>query len=222
MLADYSVELGRDDPALELPWASDKRVADERASDERASDEQGPDGPEQRYYDLKKHPELLLEIPEASAHPELGAFLARINAPKFPLATAKCDAWATREILPEEEIFGAEFKFASYVDLVFADEAARLSFEKHEALAQGLCRLLRHAPEIAASVEFVVRRCYYHRREAPAVGVDDSESGFYCTAYVSAFGDGAEEARKQWTIALALVQNALVQVAGHWSAADFR
>jgi hypothetical protein len=202
MLADYSVELGRDDPALELPWASNERAADHPASCHPAA----------RYFDLKKSPELLRKIPEASAHPELGAFLARINAPKFPLATAKCDAWATREILPEEEIFGAECKFASYVDLVFTDEAARLSFEKHEALAQGLCRLLGHAPEIAASVEFVVRRCYYHPEEAPA-GSADSESGFYLTAYVSAFGDSDEAARKQWTIALALVQNALVQAA---------
>ena len=33
MHADFSVELGRDDPALELPWSSDD--------------------PEVRYYDLK-------------------------------------------------------------------------------------------------------------------------------------------------------------------------
>jgi hypothetical protein len=200
MLADYSVELGRDDPALELPWASDDTAL--------------------RYYDLKKHPELLGQVPEAVAHPELGVFLARVNAPEFPLATAKCDTWATREILAEEEIFGAECKFASYVDLVFTDEAARTSFEKHEALAQNLCRLLRHAPEIAACVEFVLRRCYYHEEaqqpasdEASAAGPEDSKSGFYLTAYVAAFGNSTEDARKQWTIALALAQNALVQVA---------
>ncbi|HMC30947.1 MAG TPA: hypothetical protein VKL99_08930 [Candidatus Angelobacter sp.] len=191
MLADYSVELGRDDPALELPW--------------------GSDDPALRYHDLKKHPELLREIPEAAAHPELGAFLARINAPDFPLATAKCDAWPSREILPEEEIFfsaieGTECKFASYIDLVFSGEAARLSLEKHEALAQDLCRLLKHAPEIAASMEFIIRRCYYHQEAAA-----DSTSGFYLTAYISAFGHSSEEARKQWTIALALAQNALVQ-----------
>jgi hypothetical protein len=194
MLADYSVELGRDDPALELPWTS----AD----------------PGLRYYDLKKHPELLREIPEAAAHPELAAFLARINAPDFPLATAKCDAWPSREILPEEEIFfsgieGTECKFASYIDLVFRDEAEQLSLEKHEALAQDLCRLLNHSPKIAASMEFIIRRCYYHPEAA--TGADDSTSGFYLTACISSFGHSSEEARKQWTIALALAQNALVQ-----------
>jgi hypothetical protein len=93
---------------------------------------------------------------------------------------------------------------------VFTDHDAWLAFEKHEALAQSLCRLLRHAPEIAASVEFVIRRCYFHGIEEDK---EDSVEGFNLTAYVAAFGNSSEEARKQWTIALALVQNALVQVA---------
>src|SRR5215813_2335210 len=200
MLADYSVELGPDDPALELPWSSDD--------------------PGVRYYDLKKHPELVREIPETAALPEFAAFLSRIHAPEFPLETAKCDAWASREILPEEEVFKAEHKFVSYVDLVFCDQAARLAFDRHEELARDLCKLLKHAPDIAAAIEFAVRRCYYHVKEPESA--DDSETGFYVTAYVSAFGQSEEEARKQWTIALALVRNALVQVTKNRSAADQR
>lgn len=192
MLVDWSAELGRDDPALEFPWTSEDAAV--------------------RYVDLKNHPELLTEIPEAAAHAELAAFLGRVNAAGFPLQTAKCDAWATQEILPEEEIFNAEHKFASYIDLVFCDEAARLAFERHEELARSLCKLLKRAPELAASVEFVIRRCYFH--EASGERGDDSENGFYVTACISAFGQNENEARKQWTIALALVQNALVQVAG--------
>jgi hypothetical protein len=142
MQADFSVELGHDDPALEVPWSSDD--------------------PSVRYFDLKTSPELVAQLPEVVAHPPLGAFLARINAPGFPLATVKCDAWQSREIAPEEEIFG-DRKFVSYVDLVFQDEAARCSFEKHESFAKELCRLLAHAPGIAASVEIVIRRCYFHR-----------------------------------------------------------
>lgn len=191
MLVDWSAELGRDDAALELPWSSDDDAV--------------------RYCDLKTHPELLREVPEAVAHPELAAFLGRINAAEFPLKTAKCDAWATQEILPEEEIFKAPHKFASYIDLVYCDQAARVAFERHEELAQSLCKLLKHAPEIAAAVEFVIRRCYFHEKGQKN---SDSTSGFCITAYVSAFGQNENEARKQWTIALALVQNALVQVAG--------
>lgn len=155
MHADFSVELGRDDAALELPWSS----AD----------------PAVRYYDLKNHPELLQQIPEAVACPELGPFLTRINAAGFPLATAKCDAWSSREVAPEEEIFG-DRKFVSYVDLVFEDEAARRSFEKHEAFAKGLCRLLGQAPEIPAAVEVVIRRCYYHG-EGALPEAEASEAG---------------------------------------------
>ena len=87
MEADFAVELGADDETLELPWAAD---------------DGGP-----RYYDLKRQPELLLNIEEASRVPELGEFLAAMNSPASILETAKCDAWSSTEINPEEEIFGA-------------------------------------------------------------------------------------------------------------------
>jgi len=142
MQADFSVELGGDSPVLEIPWHSGD--------------------PNVRYYDLKSHPELVLQIPEAQAYPELGSYLSRINAAGFPLATAKCDIWSSSEVAPEEEIFG-DRKFVSYIDLVFVEQGDQCSFEKHEAFAKELCRLLSHAPEIAATVELVVRHCYYHQ-----------------------------------------------------------
>src|SRR5579864_9058579 len=141
MQVEYDVELGREDPALELPWSSDDGFV--------------------RYYDLKRHPELMLQIAEAAAFPELGAFLSRINALGFPLQTAKCDIWYSQEISAEEEIFGAACKLVSYVDLVFRADEARVSFEQHEAFAQALCQLLQRTPEIAATILLVVRRCYY-------------------------------------------------------------
>jgi len=144
MQADFSVELGRDAPALEIPWRSDDTHV--------------------RYFDLKIHPEMVLQIPEAIAYPELTTFLSRINAPGFPLATAKCDAWSSSEVSPEEEVFG-DRKFVSYIDLIFVDQEDRCSLEKHEAFARELCRLLSHAPEIAAAVELVIRHCYYHQEE---------------------------------------------------------
>jgi len=189
MQADYAVELGRDNAALEIPWRSEH------------------DGV--LYYDLKGHPELVGQIPEAAALPELSAFLTRINAPGFPLATAKCDVWFTRELSEEEEIFGASAKFVSYVDLVFADDEPRLSLERHEAVSKTLCELLKRAPEIAAAVEFVIRRCYFHAAGNP----DESANGFAITDYVSGFGEDEAEARKRWSIALTLTQHALVQAA---------
>lgn len=192
MQADYSVELGREAPALELPWSSEDGSA--------------------RYYDLKSHPDLVLQIPEALGSPELSAFLTRINAAGFPLQTAKCDLWYSEELAAEEEeILGAAGKFVSYVDLVFTelvltekDAQRRSSFEEHEQLAKDLCSLLKRAPEIPANVELVIRRAYFHRQT-------ESDDGFCITTYVSGFGADEAEARGRWSIALTLVQHALVQ-----------
>jgi hypothetical protein len=207
MQADFSVELGRDAPALEIPWRSDD--------------------PHVRYIDLKTHPELVRQIPEAVAYPELATFFSRINAAGFPLATAKCDAWSSNEVAPEEEIFG-DRKFVSYIDLVFVDQEDRCSFEKHEAFARELCRLLSHAPEIAATVELVIRHCYYHQQQfstpqsAERANVPPerkrgterpiSVTGFCITAYVTGFGDHDHDPVRRWAIALPLLQNAIVQL----------
>lgn len=186
MQADFSVELGAEDPALEMPWRSDDGSV--------------------RYFNLKLHPDLLLSIPEATAHPELSAFLARINADGFPLETAKCDVWFSRELSAEEETFGASCKFACYVDLLFSDDR-RFPLQAHKELAEDLCALLKRAPEMAAAVELVVRHCYYHADS----NQEESHIGFCITAYVTGYGDSQEEALKRWGIALKLVQHALVQ-----------
>jgi hypothetical protein len=191
-----------------------------------------------RYYDLKTRPDLLLKLPEVKDNPELAAFLTRINAASFPLQTAKCDAWSSHEISPEEEIFGAKCKFVSYIDLLFAAKAPRISFNQHEALAKRLCDLLHHVPELAAAAELIIRRCLYHKtdvqqetpdqqhtpdqEDAQDYEIDTAEkptsvsqapaSGFYITAYVSGFGDNKEDASMHWRIALKLLQHALVQV----------
>ena len=189
MQADFAVELGAEDETLELPWSS-------------------PDGP--RYYDLKNHPELLLEMEEAQRLPELGEFLATTNAAAGLFQTAKCDAWASAEIHPEEEIFGAAHKFGSYVDLVFSAEAARVSFSEHEQRARQLVALLQRVPEIPSAAEFLIRRCYYHgSREITSGEVDE---GFYITSYVFGYGDDEDDARKRWLIGLKLVENAIRQL----------
>ena len=188
MQADYSVELGAEDPALEVPWQShDGNV---------------------RYYNLKLNPDLVLNIAEARNHPELSEFLTRVNATGFALETAKCDAWFSRELFPEEEIFGATCKFVCYVDLLFSEDNLRFSLPRHEQLAEDVCNLLERAPEMAAAMEFVVRHCHYHAGDAQS----DSRIGFFLTAYVTGYGDNQEEALQRWKIALKLLQNALVQV----------
>jgi formylmethanofuran dehydrogenase subunit E-like metal-binding protein len=180
--ADYAVELGADDETLELPWA----------------DADG--GP--RYFDLKRHPELLLNVEEAIRVPELGAFLAAINSPAGILETAKCDSWSSTEINPEEEIFHATHKFCSYVDIVFS-QASRYSFADHEQFAKRVTQLLKRALEIPAAAELLVRRAFYHV-------AGEVQEGFYITFYLFGYGDDEAQARQSWANALKLVENAMV------------
>ena len=181
MEADFAVELAAEDETLEFPWAA------------------GEGGP--RYYDLKSHPELLLSVPEAQRVAALGEFLASINSPPSILETAKCDTWGAREMNPEEKIFGAAYKFGSYVDLLFSGER-RYAFSAHEDFARQLVNLLKRVPEIPAAAEFLLRRAYYH----------ENRGGFYITFYLFGYGDDEPQARQRWAIALKLVENAIRQL----------
>ncbi len=183
MLAEWTVELGADDPQLEIPWTLE-------------------DG-SSRFLDLKRQPELLLEIPEACAYSELAEFLNWANSPDSPFETAKCDAWTSREINTEDEVFGEPCKFGSYVDLLFVDKDRRTQFAENEGFVRSLAKLLRHAPELASAVEFTVRRCLDHRAER--------QECFYITFYLNGYGEDEPQARKRWAIAMKMVQHAIMQ-----------
>jgi len=219
MDADYSVELGADDPALEMPWSD-------------------PDG-QFHYHDLRRQPETLLLIDEAARYRELGEFLAAMNSSASMLQTAKCDVWHERELGEAEQIYGVAMKLASYVDLLFREGETRFDFPSHESVARRVVQLLGRAPQISSAAEFIIRRCYYHedalRGESPAamlaVGQNGSDGltsgqaaapqtadvqsreGFYFSFYLSGYGDDESDARRRWGIGLAVVQNALLQVA---------
>ena len=184
MQVDFAVELGADDETLEFPWAA------------------SGDGP--RYHDLKRQPETLALIQEATGLAALRDFLVVVNSPASLLESVKCDVWATTEINPEEEIFGAPWKFGSYVDLVFTDPRARFSFDAHQNLLQKLTTLLKRVPEAPASAEFLLRRCFYHEGE-------NMREGFYVTFYLFGYGSDEVRARQQWGIALKLTSHAITR-----------
>ena len=200
MQADYSLEIGGNAAALEVPWRSE-------------------DG-DLRYFDLHERPELLLEIKEAQRFGELAEFLAQVNGPTSPLATAKCDVWATSQLEPEEAIFGAALKLATYVDLLLPEDS-RYTLPAHEDFARALCGLLSKAPEIPSAAEFVIRRCYYHpaamAANAASAEPEDSRDGYCITFYLYGYGDDEADARQRWTIGLKLVQNAILQISGRRS-----
>jgi hypothetical protein len=187
MEADFSIELGHDDPVLDFPWTD-------------------PSG-KLAYVDLKRHPELLPSIAEAQTFAELAEFLRLVNSPRSLVETAKCDAWATTELSAEEEIHNASHKFASYVDVVFTESAARLSLPAHEQFARKLVALLQRAPETPSVAEVCVRRCYFATNEK-----EETQGGCYCTLYISGYGSDEASARLNWGVALKMMGNAIVQL----------
>ena len=187
MLAEWNVELAAGDPTLDIPWSSeDGRL---------------------RFFDLKRQPELLLNLQEAFDNEELGQFLATINSAHSMFETCKCDTWTSNELSEQEQSFGGGWKFGSYVDLIFSAEENRYLLGAHEQLARSLCKLLQRVPEISAAVELVIRHCHFH-----IAGNEDSRLGFYLTFYLSGYGSDAAEARARWNIGLKLVENALLQL----------
>ncbi len=185
MDADFSIELGRDDPALDFPWADPAGTV--------------------AYLDLKRRPELVASIKETEQFPELGQFLRAVNSARSMVETAKCDSWSTSELSPEEEIYGAWSKFASYVDAVFSNIDARLVLSIHKEIAQKLVGLLRRTPETPSAAEVCVRRCYFG-------GNDGVREGYYFTLYVNGYGKDDASARLNWGVALKLMGNAILQL----------
>jgi hypothetical protein len=119
--------------------------------------------------------------------------------------TAKCDAWLTTNLSADEEIYDASHKFVSYVDAVFCEIDARLSFSLHEQFARKLVELLRRAAESPSAAEVCVRRCYF---------AEDSgtREGCYLTLYVSGYGNDSAAARKNWGAGLKMLGTAIVQL----------
>ena len=185
MDADFSIELGREDPVLDFPWTD-------------------PAG-KLIYLDLKRRPELLSQVEEAEKFPELREVLRTLNSARSVLETAKCDAWATTELSPEEDVYDASHKFASYVDVVFCSTGARLLLPKHQEFVAKLVELLRRAPETPSAADVCVRRCYF------AEGADVQE-GLYCTLYVNGYGKDEAGARQNWAVALSLMGAAVLQL----------
>ncbi|HZM10636.1 MAG TPA: hypothetical protein VFC15_10540 [Candidatus Limnocylindrales bacterium] len=189
MDADWSVELGHDDPSLEFPWAS-------------------PDGT-QRFVDLSRHLEAICEIPEAAQYPELARFLLELNGKFSPWLTAKCDVWIDNELGEAEDIYDAKLKMCSYIDLVRRNESERFSFEQHEQWVKSTAMTLRNIGPHPIGCELIVRRCWY---PTGSRADDDPVPGFYITLYVSGYGDNEAEALARWAGGLTRVSSIVLGV----------
>ncbi len=143
MDADFSVELGADDPTLAVPWRS-------------------PDGAN-AYIPLRNLPERIEELSEVRQFPELAGFLRAVNASR--LTTAKCDAWFDQLMDVNDEPYAARMKCASYVDVFFHGDRERADFPTHESIVRDVTQKLRVLDDLAARVEIIVRRAYFRSEE---------------------------------------------------------
>ena len=179
MEADWSVELGADDPMIVVPWSAP-----------------GDDACKCRFIDLRfDAAQLIEEIEEARLFPALRYGLLELNRAASPFWTSKCGAWNHAEALdayemdadPEEALFSA----GSYVDLLARDNT--LSFDQLEQWMRRVAEILRRVPARAARVELVLRPARVH--EVPGYGV---------TWFVEGSGGTAERAGRAWSEAFQL------------------
>lgn len=183
MLASWSVECGADDPVLVVPWS---------------------DAGGLHFVDLRENPYDLDQVAEAEQHPALMQALRALNAPRSPVFTAKCDAWAMdaeelESLQLELDLNSAEAPcgFVSYIDLIWRDRPLFVSFHQQEQRLHRLARLLDPLDHPFALAEAVLR---------PAlVDLTGPQEGFAVTLYVKALGTDAPHAYEHWTKTLEAV-----------------
>ncbi len=141
MDAEFSVELGADDPTLAVPW-------------------QSPDG-KIAYIDLRQNPDLIDGLPEVHDFLELGELLHALNAPMSQYQTAKCDAWFDGLMDVDDEPYRAAVKCGGYVDVFFTGDLQAMDFPEHERRVREVVQRVHAAADLRARSELVVRRAYF-------------------------------------------------------------
>ena len=154
--------------------------------------------------DLRRSPERVGEIVEASAFPALTDLLLALNGPASPLWTAKCDLWepdSAKLAIPKWDDSDPEAQvqpaaLACYVDLLPVEGRVFAQWKQAEAFCREWIFRLEPLPLPNCRVDLVVR-------QAIAGEID----GFGVTAYLSGSG-------KDRSAAAGVLKAALVVFAG--------
>ena len=169
MEADWEVEIGGGAPVIEALWPG--------------------------FIDLRRNPERIGEIPEASAFPPLAGLLQALNGSGSPLWTAKCGLWEPQasELANVRAVAGeAHAALACYIDLLPHDGLVFAQWEHAEAFCREWAARLSPIPLPACRVDLVVRLALAGKVE-----------GFGITAYASAEGSDRSAAAETLAAALA-------------------
>lgn len=141
MEADWSLEVGRDLPVIEIPWEG--------------------------FIDLRLKPADVIGISETTENAALRDALLALNAEATPLMTSKCDTWpmAADEIDPYEYEAGVDTAHAGvacYIDLVLRSENFLSSFPAHERWVRDSVSELHERRLPQARIDYVIRPAFVH------------------------------------------------------------
>jgi hypothetical protein len=199
MEADYSIELGPEAPALELPWEDPEGRWNyvELRGGEAGSDWER---------NLKRQ---IDRIPEARQFPALRRFLLAANSPLSAWQTAKCSVWPDTTD-PAENDYQAGYVHSGYIDLFLAEPNTELrgDLPAHERMAKELAQRLAEDKTLEAMAEVVVRRCYFHREQ----DAEDSDAGYSLTLFLVGYGKSAAEASQCLASAMGVAAECLVKL----------
>jgi hypothetical protein len=180
MEADWEVEIGPDAHVIDAVWPG--------------------------FVDLRRAPELIGEIGEATRFPALAEALLRLNEPGLRLWTSKCDLWAldpNLEPWDPDEMAATRAEslagLACYIDLMPADGSLFAGLEEAEAWMRTTVKRLHEMDCRCCRVDLVIRRAFQENREGMGV-----------TAYTIGCGSDPEAA----AIALGDALAALVEAVG--------
>jgi hypothetical protein len=179
MECDWEVEIGAGAPVIDAAWPG--------------------------FVDLRQEPMRVHQLSEVGQFPALASVLIKLNTSQSPVSTSKCDFWPA---LPSEDFNADELDAvagcsnvaaACYMDLLPGPDRSWTSTRIVETLCKPWCGRLRAAPLRCCRADFVVRAAI---TEYPALGLG-------ITAYITACGATASEAKAVLGSALATLADAL-------------
>lgn len=181
MEADWEMELGGGAPVIDACWAG--------------------------FVDLRVFPERVAEMDETRLLPGLAEALVRLNVPRSPVWTAKCDVWVVEEPVDlyelDAEPESAAHAVACYIDLLPRGGGQWSGPESAAAACKEAVARLRVLPLRGCRVDLVVRQAQ----------IAPERDGLGITAYVTACAAGEAEARKRLGTAVAAVADTLAPAA---------
>jgi hypothetical protein len=178
MEADWEFEVGGNAPVIEPFWSG--------------------------FVDLRRMPERANDLAETAQLPSLAAALKRLNTEPSPIWTSKCDYWP--ELQPGE--FDSDELDAPpgssghaagcYIDLLAKEDREWSLPPSAEATCKRLCTLLGAVSLRCCRVDLIIRRALNA----------SSLAGLGITAYITACGPSADEAKNTLEAALAAFAHA--------------